>query len=99
GLERIGAKQPYAGPALRARLGQHELAAVGEAQPEDRCLRSLLAGLQVAQPSRAHQVHVEDELAVVGREDEPLRAPSRALESFALERGDRWIERLERGDV
>jgi hypothetical protein len=44
-------------------------------------------------------VHHHDELVVVRREQEPLRPPFDALEALAVERGDRRIERLQRGDV
>ena len=56
-------------------------------------------GVEVAQPAGAHQVHHQHELAVVGREEEPLRPPPRALEAFALERRERRVERLQRRDV
>ena len=38
-------------------------------------------GREVLQPAGAHQVHHQHELAVVGREEEPLRPPARALRS------------------
>ena len=55
--------------------------------------------VQVAQAPRAHEVHHQHELAVVGGEEEALRPPPRTLQSLALEHGQRWIEGLERGDV
>ena len=98
-LERVGPQQPDAGAALGARLGEHELAAVLEPQPEHRRLRALAARRDVLEPAGAHQVHHQHELAVVGREEKPLRPPPRALEPFALERGERRVERLQRRDV
>jgi hypothetical protein len=44
-------------------------------------------------------VHEQDELAVLGREEEPFRAPPGAREPPALERGERRVEGLERRDV
>ena len=38
-------------------------------------LRPLLAGEQVLEPTRGHQVHEQHELAVVRREEQPFRAP------------------------
>ena len=99
GLDRVGPQQPDAGPLLAARLGEHELAAVGEAQPEHRRLRALRARREVADPAGAHQVHHQRQLAVVGREEQPLRPPPGAREALALERRERRVERLQRGDV
>ena len=90
---------PY---ALSTQLAPDEierLAAVGEAQPERRCLRALLAGAQRPETPGGHQVHHQHELAVVGREVQPLRAPPRACEALAVERGERRVERLQRRDV
>ena len=67
-------EQPDAGALLRACLGEHELAAALEAEPERGRLRALLAGAQVAQAAGGHQVHHQHELAVVGLEQEPLAA-------------------------
>jgi hypothetical protein len=44
-------------------------------------------------------VDVEDEVAFLGREEEVLAAPFRAGEAPPLERGERRVERLQRGDV
>ena len=44
-------------------------------EPEHRALRPFRSRLQVADPARAHQVHAQDELAVLGREEQVLRAP------------------------
>src|SRR5438034_753476 len=70
-----------------------------ELQRERRRLRPLLAGAQVLQPSGRHQVHQQHELAVVRREEQPLRAPARAREAAALQHGERRVERLQRRDV
>ena len=56
-------------------------------------------GAQVAEPARGHQVDEQHELAVLGREQEPLRPPPRAREPPALERRERRVERLQRRDV
>ena len=74
-LRRLGCEQPDSGALLRAGLRQDQRAAALEPQPERRRLRPVLAGAQVAQAARAHQVHHEHELAVVGREEQALRAP------------------------
>jgi hypothetical protein len=44
-------------------------------------------------------VHHHDDLLVVGRQQEALRAPFDALEALAVERRDRRVEGLQRGDV
>ena len=46
-----------------------------EGEAERRRLRPLLAGAEAAEASGGHQVDEQDELAVVGREEEPLAAP------------------------
>ena len=61
--------------------------AVGEPEAERRRLRALLAGAEVAKAAGGHQVDEQDELAVLGREEEPLRAPLGAGQPPALERG------------
>ena len=57
------------------------------------------AGGDVLEPPGAHQMHHQDELAVGGRQQEPLGAPLDAAEALPVERGDRRVERLQRGDV
>ena len=64
GGELVRAQQPDPGAFLLACLGQHELAAVGEAEAEHRRLRALGAGREVPDPAGAHQVHHQHELAV-----------------------------------
>ena len=86
GLRRLGRHEPDAGALLRPGLGQHELAAVLEAEPERGRLRPLRARREVAQPPGAHQVDAQHELAVVGREEEPLAAPPAPAKRRALER-------------
>ena len=54
---------------------------------------------EVAQPPRAHQVDEQDELAVLGREAEPLAAPLGPGEAPAFERAQRRVDRLQRRDV
>ncbi len=61
--------------------------------------RAFLAGCEVLEPPGGHEVDEEHELAVVGGEEEPLRAPLGAADSPSLERGRRRVERLERRDV
>ena len=95
----IGPQQPDAGALLRAGLGQLQLAAVDEPQAERRRLRALRAARDVLEPARAHQVHHHDELAVVGRQQEALRAALDAAEALAVERRERRVEGLERRDV
>ena len=93
-------EQPDAGALLLRVLGQDELRAAGELELERRRLRPGLAGAQVAlEPARGHQVDEEHELAVGGREEEPLRAALGPAELAALERGERRVERLQRRDV
>ena len=99
GLQDVRLVEPDAGLLARARLGEDEGAPVREGKPE-RGLRGLLpAGPDVAEPSGGHQVHVENELAVVGGEEQVLAAPARAREPTALEGGERRVERLHRRDV
>ena len=51
-VELLGRHEPDACALLLAGLGQHELAAVREAQPEHRRLRPLRARSEVAKPAR-----------------------------------------------
>ena len=99
GLERVGRQEPDARALLLPGLGEHELAAVRERDPEHRLRRPLLAGREVPEPARAHQVHAEDELAVVGGKEEVLAAPARARERPPLERARGRLEALQRRDV
>src|SRR5919106_4589324 len=94
-LQRGRSEQPDTGPLLLARLGEGELAAAFESEPERGRLRALRAGGEVAEAAGAHQVHAQDELAVAGREEEGLATPSGADESSPLELAERWIERLQ----
>ena len=84
---------------LRPGLGQYELGATLKPEPERRGFRSLLARLEVAEAARRHQVHEQDELTVLGREEEPFRAAPGAGQPAALERVERRVEGLERRDV
>ena len=74
GLQLVGPVDADARPLLGASLGEDQLAAVLQSQPERRRLGALRAGLQEADAPGAHQVHVEDELAVVGGEEGACRA-------------------------
>ncbi len=58
-----------------------------------------LVGTEVAQPTGAHQVDHQNELAVIGREEQSLRPPPGAGEARAVERRERRVERLQRRDV
>ena len=84
------------GALLRASLREDQLAAVLEAQPERRRLRPLRARLQEADAPGAHQVDMEDELAVVGGEEEVLAPPAGSCEAPALQSRERRVERLQR---
>jgi hypothetical protein len=44
-------------------------------------------------------MHHQDELAVGGRQQEPLGTPLDAAEALPVERGDRRVERLQRRNV
>ena len=99
GLRGLRPQQPDARALLRPGFRELQLAAVDEPQPKHRRLRSLAALRYVLQPAGAHQMHEHDELAVVGRQQEPLRPPFDAPQPLALERLQRRIERLQRGDV
>src|SRR5205823_12129188 len=83
------------GALLRPTLGQHELAAALEAEPERGRLRALLPGAEVPQPPRRHQVDQQHELAVIRREEEPLRAALGPGQPPSLERGERRVVRLQ----
>src|SRR5207248_5747852 len=48
-------QEPDTGPFLRTGLGEHQLGAALEPQPESGRLRAVLAGAQVPQPAGAHQ--------------------------------------------
>ena len=87
-------------PLLRAGLGEHELAAVLEAEPEHRRLRRLRPGREVAQPPGAHQVDAQDELAVLGGEEQVLaRAGARPRSRRPSSVAQRRVERLHGRDV
>ena len=98
GLQLVGPVDADARPLLGASLGEDQLAAVLQSQPERRRLGALRAGLQEADAPGAHQVHVEDELAVVGGEEE-VAAPPGPGEPPALEGRERRVERLQGGHV
>ena len=95
----LGCLEPDAGPLLRPGLREHELAAVLEAKPERRGLRALVAGCKMADAAGAHQVDPQLQLAVVGREEQPLPPPMGALEPPPFELPQRRVERLQRRDV
>ena len=93
-LEPLGREEPDAGALLLARLGEHELAAVLEREPEHRRLRGLRAGCVVAEAPGAHQVDAQDELAVRRREEQVLAAALARPRTPSRERGERRLERL-----
>ncbi len=66
---------------------------------EHRRLRLLRARREEAQPPGAHQVDAQDEVVAVDGEEEVLAAPLGALQPPAVERRQRRVERLQRGDV
>src|SRR5579884_913680 len=92
-------QQPDARALLRPGLGQLQLAPVREPHAEHRRLRALTAGGHVPQPACAHQMDHHDELAVVRRQEEALRAPLDTAEALAVERRERRLDRLQRRDV
>ena len=98
-LERRGREQPDSGAPLLAGFGQHELAAVLEGEAEHGRLRRLRPGRVVPEPARAHQVHPEHELAVLGREEQVLPTPAGTSQPSAVEGRQGRIERLHGGDV
>ena len=69
GLQLLGPVDTHAGALLRPALREDQLAAVLQAKPESRRLWALRSRLEEADASGAHQVDVQDELAVVGGED------------------------------
>ena len=87
-LGRFGREQPDAARFFGACLGQDELAAALEAEPERRRLRARLARAQVADAACGHQVDEQHELAVLGREEQPLGAPLGSCKPPALERAE-----------
>ena len=99
GLECVRVQQPDPGPLLLPGLGQDQLGAVGEAEPEHRRLRRLCSRGVVAEAAGAHQVYAHHELPVLGREEQVLAAPPRPCEAPADERRGGWVERLQGGDV
>ena len=98
-LQFVRAVEAHLRTLLRPCLGQDDRATALEREPEGRRLRALGAWLEVAHASGAHQVDVEDELAVVGGEEEVLPAPPRSFEATAFQGGERRVERLQRCDV
>src|SRR5205807_4208453 len=95
----LGREEPHPGALLRARLGEDEPRAALEDELEGRLLRAGLAEAQEAEPPGGHQVDEQDELAVVGREEEALGPPARACEAATLERRERRVVGLQRRDV
>ena len=92
-------QQPDARPLLRPRLGENEQRPALELEPERRRLRSLLARPEELEAPCRHEVEKDDELAVLGRHQEPLRAPLDAFELPALQRSQRRVVGLQRRDV
>src|SRR5580765_4605386 len=77
-LGRLGREQPDTRALLRAGLGEDELPTALELEPKRRDLGPFLAGPQVAKTTRGHQVDEHDELAVIGRKQQPLGATARS---------------------
>ena len=98
-LGRLRREQPDSRPLLRSGLRQDEPRATFEDELERGRLRPLLARPEVPQPAGGHQVHEQDELPVVGREEQALGPPPGALEAAPFERREGRIEGLQRGDV
>ena len=86
GLGRLGREQPDSGALLRAGLGEHELGAALEARRNAGVFGPFSPARRYRRRPARHQVDEQDELAVLGREEQPLRAPLRAGEPAALER-------------
>ena len=95
----LGRDQPDAGAFLRSCLGENELGAALETEPESGRLGARVSRLEVAKATRGHQVDEQHELAVVGREQETLASPLRADEPSPLESRQRRVERLQGRDV
>ena len=93
-----GVSSQTPGALLRAGLGEDELRAALELEPERRRLRAFLAGAQVLRRPGGHQVDEQNELAVVGGKQKPLRAPPRPGAGAPRAR-QRRVERLQRRDV
>ena len=85
-LDRRGGVEADLGAFLRSGFGEDERAPVLELEPERWRLGLLVAVAQVAEPACAHQVDVEDELPVLGREEEVLRPALGAREPVSFER-------------
>ena len=73
-IGRLWRQQPDAGALLRTCLGEHELSAALEAKTEGRGFWPLSAGDEVTKSPGRHQVHEQDELAILGRKQQPLAA-------------------------
>ena len=74
-LELLLRDEPHASPLLLPRLCEDELATVAEANAEHRGLRSLRPGLEVAKPTRAHQVDAHDEIVIALDGEQEVLAP------------------------
>ena len=70
-----GRQQPDAGALLRAGLGQHELGAVRRSAAGTRATSAPSRPAAGSAGARGHQVDEQDELAVLGREEQALGAP------------------------
>ena len=95
----LGGEEPDARALLLRVLGQDELRAALELEAERRRLRARFAGAQRLQPAGGHQVHDQHELAVLGREEQPLATALGPPEAPALELLERRVEGLQRRDV
>ena len=99
-LERVGREQPDAGALLLARLGEDELAAVREAEPERRRLRALRrrARGSAAGPRSSGGRAGRARRRRWGRAGS-CRAARAPAKPASLELRQRRVERLQRGDV
>src|SRR5256714_10261399 len=89
GLRRLRGEEPDAGALLLSGLGEEQLCAARELEPEGGRLGRLSAGGDEAEPACGHQVDEQHELLVRGREEKSLPAPLGAAELAPLERCDR----------
>ena len=100
GLGRLGREQPDAGALLPRVLGEDELRAAGELERERGRLRALprRPAANFSRPAVIRWTSSTSSPSSVGKRSRlPRRSAPRKLP--ALERGERRVERLQRGDV
>ena len=96
---RLGTEEPDPCALLPRILGQDELRSALELEAERRGLRTGVARAQRLEPPGRHQVNHQDELAVLGREEQALAAALGSPEAAALEGLERRVERLQGRDM